>query len=307
MAPCPISLCGERIRMPPSGSIARKALMSFGADSAPQACAPMVAASARPGNATLMATPPAAEAEVTTNWRRVTDVLTISFMMRSRSRLDQRGGAMDRAAQADIGATAADTAEIGVNVGIGRLGMFLEERRRRHDLSRLAVAALRHILGQPGLLHRMLAVGRQAFDCGDGLADDVADLDTAGAHGLAVHMHGAGAAQRDAATKFCSGQSDFVADDPKQRRLRLDIEPMRLSVDCDGDHGVSQGVFCAAVGRCPSSPFRRMIDEQTLTPGRVFPFTDGCIYLPFTQFCDAFPALPPATADMANPLETHWI
>jgi hypothetical protein len=24
---------------------------------------------------------------------------------------------------------------------------------------------------------------------------------------------------------------------------RLDIEPMRLSVDCDGDHGVSQGVF----------------------------------------------------------------
>jgi hypothetical protein len=50
-----------------------------------------------------------------------------------------------------------------------------------------------------------------------------------------------------------------------------------------------------------------MIDEQTLTPGRVFPFTDACIYLPFTQFCDAFPALPPATADMANPLETHWI
>jgi hypothetical protein len=29
MAPCPISLCGERIRTLPSGEMARKALISF--------------------------------------------------------------------------------------------------------------------------------------------------------------------------------------------------------------------------------------------------------------------------------------
>src|ERR1039458_9960568 len=150
---------------------------------------------------------------------------------------------MDGAADAWISAAAANLAKIAIDVGVSWLWMFLQERRRRHDLPGLAVAALRDLLSEPRLLHRVLAVGRQAFYCGDDLADDVADLDTAGAHGLAVHMHGAGAAQRDAATKFCSGQSDFVADDPKQRRLRLDIEPMRLSVDCDGDHGVSQGVF----------------------------------------------------------------
>jgi hypothetical protein len=69
----------------------------------------------------------------------------------------------------------------------------------------------------------------------------------------------------------------------------------------------SRAFFCAAVGRRPSSPFRRMIDEQTLTPGMGVPIHRRLYLLPFTQFCDAFPALPPATADMANPLETHWI
>jgi hypothetical protein len=98
---------------------------------------------------------------------------------------------------------------------------------------------LRDILGEPGLLHRVLAVGRQAFDGGDGLAGDVADLDAAGAHGFAVHMHGAGAALRDAAAEFGAGQSDLIANDPEQRRLRLDVELMRVAVDGDGDHEMS--------------------------------------------------------------------
>ena len=43
---------------------------------------------------------------------------------------------------------------------------------RLHDLAGLAVAALRHLLGDPGLLQRMAAVGRQPFDGGDGFAFD---------------------------------------------------------------------------------------------------------------------------------------
>ena len=52
-------------------------------------------------------------------------------------------------------------------------------------------------------------------------------------------MHRAGATLRDAAAKFRAGQADLVAHDPKQRRLRLDIELMRVAVDLEGDHGVA--------------------------------------------------------------------
>ena len=42
--------------------------------------------------------------------------------------------------------------ERGVDVSVGRRGLDREQRGRSHDLSRLAVAALRHLLGDPRLL-----------------------------------------------------------------------------------------------------------------------------------------------------------
>ena len=66
------------------------------------------------------------------------------------------GRALDRAVDALIGAAAADVAgHGGVDLRVGRLRRLGEERRRRHDLARLAVAALRHLLGDPRLLQRM--------------------------------------------------------------------------------------------------------------------------------------------------------
>ena len=66
------------------------------------------------------------------------------------------GGAVDGAADAHIGAAAADIACHGrVDVGSVGLGRSLQERGRRHDLAGLAIAALRHVLGDPGLLHRV--------------------------------------------------------------------------------------------------------------------------------------------------------
>jgi hypothetical protein len=41
-----------------------------------------------------------------------------------------------------------------------------------HDLTGLAVAALRHLLDNPGLLQRVTGVRRQAFDGRDLLAPD---------------------------------------------------------------------------------------------------------------------------------------
>ena len=56
----------------------------------------------------------------------------------------------------DIGRAAADVAAHGVvDVGVGRLRVLLEQRRRRHDLAGLAIAALRHLQLDPGGLHRL--------------------------------------------------------------------------------------------------------------------------------------------------------
>ena len=59
---------------------------------------------------------------------------------------------MNRLADALVGATAANIAHRVVNVFVGGLGFALEQSRCRHDLTRLAVTALRHIHFGPGLL-----------------------------------------------------------------------------------------------------------------------------------------------------------
>jgi hypothetical protein len=91
---------------------------------------------------------------------------------------------------------------------LGRVGILRKQRGCLHDLPGLAVAALRHLLGNPGLLQRMVALGGKAFNGGDLLADRIAGRRLAGAHGLAVDMDRAGTAQTSAATEL--GSSPFV-------------------------------------------------------------------------------------------------
>ena len=71
-----------------------------------------------------------------------------------------------------IGSAAAQVAVHGfVDIGVGGIRSLGEQRRRGHDLTGLAVAALRHVLFDPGPLHRMApSVGGKAFDGGDGFA-----------------------------------------------------------------------------------------------------------------------------------------
>jgi hypothetical protein len=116
-------------------------------------------------------------------------------------------------------------------------GRVLEQRRGLHDLAGLAVAALRHVELAPCLLHRMIAVSRQALDGDDGLAVDVADLDLAGAHGRAFEMHGAGAAQRPPAAELGAGHAGDVAQIPEKRRLRVAAEVLRFAIDGELAHG----------------------------------------------------------------------
>src|ERR1700682_4333649 len=77
-------------------------------------------------------------------------------------------GRVDRGADALVGSTAADIGHRRVDIGIGRLRRLLEQGSRRHHHAALAIAALRHVEVEPGLLHRVqLAVLRQRLDGGD--------------------------------------------------------------------------------------------------------------------------------------------
>src|SRR5580692_3828809 len=127
-------------------------------------------------------------------------------------------GRVDRGAYALVGSAAADVGHRRVDFGIGRLRLVLEQGSRRHHHAALAIAALRHVEIEPGLLYRVqLAVLRQRLDGGDLLGADRSDRDLARARGDTVDVYGAGAALGDAATIFGAGQADRVADDPEQR------------------------------------------------------------------------------------------
>src|SRR5438477_7822919 len=75
------------------------------------------------------------------------------------------GGTMDRFADLLIGTAAADVATHGfIDIGVRWTGLLRQKRRRRHDLTGLAIAALWNIDFDPRLLNRMAAVGGKTFD-----------------------------------------------------------------------------------------------------------------------------------------------
>src|SRR5262249_21329563 len=98
---------------------------------------------------------------------------------------------------------------------IRRPGLCCQHRRRRHDLPRLAVAALRNFLGDPGLLKRMAAVYRQTFNSSDSLSFDGADLRDARTDRLTIEMDRAGAALRDAAAELSACQAEIFTEHPE--------------------------------------------------------------------------------------------
>src|SRR6516164_2824168 len=150
-------------------------------------------------------------------------------------------GALDRLADADIGAAAADVScHRRVDVRIIRVWRVSEQSRRRHDLTRLAIAALDDFQIQPGLLYlRSAWIGAHAFDRGDGAVADRTDRQQARADRLAVDMHRASAALRNAAAEFGAGHTQHVAQHPQQRSIAVDVDVVCVAVDFDGEgHGI---------------------------------------------------------------------
>src|SRR5436853_3616672 len=94
-------------------------------------------------------------------------------------------------------------------------------------------------------------------------------------------MHGAGTALRYATTEFRTSQSDLIANDPEQRRLRLDIEPICLSVDLEGNHAFPPKRVCRV-----REQLRDRLDINTARAGFFSQLVVFNAYLPG-------PAIPP--------------
>src|SRR5580692_3445524 len=94
--------------------------------------------------------------------------------------------AFDRLADAYIGSAATDIAGHGrVNVRVLGLRDGIEQRRRRHDLARLAVSALDDLQFQPGLLQsRTIRRRADALDGGNRSSTDRAHWQQARAYWL---------------------------------------------------------------------------------------------------------------------------
>src|SRR3989442_3674467 len=185
--PCPISERAMRITHVSSGLTTTQA-----STSTPASPAVFASADAPNGRRTPSARPPPAAAVPTMKRRRE----ICPFM----SRLLSAGGHVHGRPDALIGAAPANVRHRVVDVLVGRLRLLLQQRRRRHDLPGLAIAALRAVERRPGLLHGMRARGPQDLDRDDLVGGlHTSDREDAGAHQLAVEVHGTGAALGDAA------------------------------------------------------------------------------------------------------------
>src|SRR2546425_12852325 len=158
IVPWPISERATRITTVSSGRMTTQALIS----GAPSCARTTVAPNGifRPRASPL----PTAAVPMMKERRSILGALVImaSPPLCLRRGVDRFTHLLERAAPADV-------RDRRVDIGVGRLRFVLEEGGHRHDHARLAVATLRHLVVDPGLLHLVQGtIGRrQALDCPD--------------------------------------------------------------------------------------------------------------------------------------------
>ncbi len=146
--------------------------------------------------------------------------------------------AVNRTADPLISSTTTDvTRHCGIDIRVRRLRIPGKQRRRRHDLSRLAIAALGHLFGNPCSLQRVIRCGRKPLDGGHFLSSDIRYGNAAGTHRRSIDVDRAGTALLQPASEFRSSQTDRVANDPQQGCVRTDIDVVLFAIDRQGNHG----------------------------------------------------------------------
>src|SRR5579863_1466606 len=115
---------------------------------------------------------------------------------------------MNCLSDAQIRTAPAKVSDFLLNVRVGWVRLVRKQGGCGHYLSRLAIAALRHIPFSPGNLGGMLGVRRQALDGGDFLPHHLTCRHDARADRFPVHMHGARTAKGLTATELRSCKTD---------------------------------------------------------------------------------------------------
>src|SRR5882762_3782151 len=187
IVPCPISERTTRMLTVSSGAIATQTPISGEPSCARATVGPK-------GRRKPSANPPVTAAEPTIKERR--------FILMAPSLC--LGRCVDRFPHLLEGAAAADVGDRGVDVRVRGLGLLLQERGDRHDHARLTIAALRHVVREPRLLHLVQL-----------------------------------AALRDAAAVFRSGESDLLPQHPEQRGVGFYVDLDKFAVDAKACHLVA--------------------------------------------------------------------
>src|SRR6266446_2790534 len=142
--------------------------------------------------------------------------------------------AVDRLTDTQVRTAAAKVGDFPLNIGVGGVGILREQGCRCHDLSGLAIAALRHVAFAPGNLRGMLSVGRQTLDRSDLLPRCLTDSCDAGPDWFPVQVNRASATQGHAAPKLRSREADRVTDDPQKGSLGFDVQVISFPIDSEG-------------------------------------------------------------------------
>ena len=137
------------------------------------------------------------------------------------------------------GATAVIAGKMLADLLAVRLGLLLQQILRGHQHSRRAVTALQCIaIAKRGLQIGDLAAVGQSLDGLDRCAVRLHRQHQAGTNDLAVHAHGAGAADPVLATDMGSGQLQLLTQEIRQIEPRQNMRIDALAVDLERDrHG----------------------------------------------------------------------
>src|SRR5580700_10176941 len=172
-------------------------------------------------------------------------IADLSCLVMALSSTHHRGRALDGAQDGHVCTAAAlQPGQCVADLGVGRLLLVAQERRRRHDPAIDAITALRHFFLDISGLQRVRLVRRAEAGERDDLAvADRRDRRDAGADRLAVEMHGAGAALGKPAAEMRIVQAEIVTQRVEQRHVVVRLYGAHLSIDVEG-------IF---LGHCPAS------------------------------------------------------
>src|SRR5690349_18941772 len=114
-----------------------------------------------------------------------------------------------------------------------------QQRGGSHDLTGLAVSALRNFFGDPRGLQGVLAVGGQSLNGGYVLTRHLGHRRGTGTGGRPLYVYCASAAQSRATAKLCAGELESIAQNPEERSVLGDVDLALAPVNPKSDlcHG----------------------------------------------------------------------